>query len=261
MLFGGMAHRRAETVARQAESVAKQVDELESAIEAVEGQLREAEARPPKPPVPGMPLPTGYGLQVRGPDDESIVLPVCLPPGFELASMVLCPEFLPRDQPQQPAAQPAAAPAPPAHARARPPRPPLPSGSASAARSSTSSATTRASASRDVRRHRRGRRAETDSHDPGSRPTASEPRHRRAEALPIAPGAAASAALRCGRVRRCAYDPADAARSRDRTRGGTARRLGRSVRTRPGAQARALADRGDPRRPDAESRPRQARPP
>ena len=44
-----------------------------------------------------MPLPTGYGLQVRGPDDESIVLPVCLPPGFELASMVLCPEFLPRD--------------------------------------------------------------------------------------------------------------------------------------------------------------------
>jgi hypothetical protein len=35
---------------------------------------------------------------VRGPDDESIVLPVCLPPGFELASMVLCPEFLPRDQ-------------------------------------------------------------------------------------------------------------------------------------------------------------------
>ena len=47
-----------------------------------------------------MPLPTGYGLQVRGPDNESIVLPVCLPPGFELASMVLCPEFLPRDQPQ-----------------------------------------------------------------------------------------------------------------------------------------------------------------
>jgi hypothetical protein len=47
-----------------------------------------------------MPLPTGYGLQVRGPDNENIVLPVCLPPGFELDSMVLCPEFLPRDQPQ-----------------------------------------------------------------------------------------------------------------------------------------------------------------
>ena len=47
-----------------------------------------------------MPLPTGYGLQVRGPDNENIILPVCLPPGFELDSMVLCPEFLPRDQPQ-----------------------------------------------------------------------------------------------------------------------------------------------------------------
>ena len=105
MLFGGMAHRRAD-------HVAKQVDELGEAIEAVEDQLREAEARPSRPPVPGMPLPTGYGLQVRGPDDESIVLPVCLPPGFELASMVLCPEFLPRDQPQ-PAPEPAAAPAPP----------------------------------------------------------------------------------------------------------------------------------------------------
>jgi hypothetical protein len=39
------------------------------------------------------------------------VLPVCLPPGFELASMVLCPEFLPRDQ-ASPAASPAPAPAP-----------------------------------------------------------------------------------------------------------------------------------------------------
>jgi hypothetical protein len=56
-----------------------------------------------------MPLPTGYGLQVRGPDDESIVLPVCLPPGFELASMVLSPEFLPREAPRAPAAAPAAA--------------------------------------------------------------------------------------------------------------------------------------------------------
>ena len=104
MLFGGMAHRRAQ-------DVSKQVDELGEAIEAVEDQLREAEARPARPPVPGMPLPTGYGLQVRGPDDESIVLPVCLPPGFELSSMVLCPEFLPRDQPA-PAAAPAPQPAP-----------------------------------------------------------------------------------------------------------------------------------------------------
>ena len=105
MLFGGMAHRRAE-------HVSKQVDELGEAIEAVEDQLRQAEERPSRrPPIPGMPLPTGYGLQVRGPDDESIVLPVCLPPGFELASMVLCPEFLPRDQPA-PAAAPAPEPAP-----------------------------------------------------------------------------------------------------------------------------------------------------
>ena len=93
MLFGGIAHRRAD-------HVAKQVDELEEAIEAVEDQLRDAAARAERPAIPGMPLPTGYGLQVRGPDNENIILPVCLPPGFELDSMVLCPEFLPRDQPQ-----------------------------------------------------------------------------------------------------------------------------------------------------------------
>jgi hypothetical protein len=107
MLFGGIAHRRAD-------HVAKQVDELGDAIEAVEDQLRETAsnpARPERPPIPGMPLPTGYGLQVRGPDNEHIILPVCLPPGFELDSMVLCPEFLPRDQPQP--AVVASAPAPP----------------------------------------------------------------------------------------------------------------------------------------------------
>jgi hypothetical protein len=102
MLFGGMAHRRAGHVARQ-------VDELGEAIDAVEDHLRAADARAERPPIPGMPLPTGYGLRVRGPDDESIVLPVCLPPGFDLASMVLCPEFLPRDEPQ-PATPPVAAP-------------------------------------------------------------------------------------------------------------------------------------------------------
>ena len=106
MLFGGMAHRRAD-------HVAKHVDELGEAIEAVEDQLREVGARAERPAIPGMPLPTGYGLQVRGPDNESIVLPVCLPPGFELDSMVLCPEFLPRDQPQpESEAAPAVAPAP-----------------------------------------------------------------------------------------------------------------------------------------------------
>jgi hypothetical protein len=123
MLFGGsIAHRRAD-------HVAKQVGELEEAIEAVEDQLRETAARPERPVIPGMPLPTGYGLQVRGPDNENIILPVCLPPGFELDSMVLCPEFLPRDEPQVAAparvplpaapAAPAAAPAPVRHHGAR----------------------------------------------------------------------------------------------------------------------------------------------
>jgi hypothetical protein len=115
MLFGGMAHRRAD-------HVAKQVDELEDAIEAVEDQLREAGSRTERPPIPGMPLPTGYGLQVRGPDDENIILPVCLPPGFELDSMVLCPEFLPRDQPQPAAVAAAPAPAPVPPRAATPPR-------------------------------------------------------------------------------------------------------------------------------------------
>jgi hypothetical protein len=123
MLFGGMAHRRAANVARH-------VDDLGEAMEAVAETLRGSAAPPAeRPPIPGMPLPTGYGLQVRGPDDESIVLPVCLPPGFELASMVLCPEFLPRDQaPAAPAraVAPAAVAAPTqpvAPAPARTPRP------------------------------------------------------------------------------------------------------------------------------------------
>jgi hypothetical protein len=114
MLFGGMAHRRTD-------HVAKQVDELGDALEAVEEQLRETASRPERPAIPGMPLPTGYGLQVRGPDNENIILPVCLPPGFELDSMVLCPEFLPRDEPQPATvtAAPAPAPVPPATAAPR----------------------------------------------------------------------------------------------------------------------------------------------
>src|SRR4051812_45281746 len=82
-------------------------------------------APPPAPaaaPIPGMPLPTGYGLQVRGPLGESIVLPVCLPPGFELDSMMLCPEFLPRVEASSAPAAPSFAPTraagaspPPAH--------------------------------------------------------------------------------------------------------------------------------------------------
>lgn len=118
MLFGGMAHRRAERVSRQ-------VGELEEAVEAVEDHLRESDAvRSERPPIPGMPLPTGYGLQVRGPDDESIILPVCLPPGFELASMVLAPEFLPREEPQAaPVAAPVRVPAAPARPRVVDPEP------------------------------------------------------------------------------------------------------------------------------------------
>jgi hypothetical protein len=124
MLFGGMAHRRAG-------HVAKQVDDLGEAMEAVEETLRESAAREiparpaERPPIPGMPLPTGYGLQVRGPDDESIVLPVCLPPGFELASMVLCPEFLPREEAPAPPVR-AAAPVPVAAARPQPAPAPAP---------------------------------------------------------------------------------------------------------------------------------------
>jgi hypothetical protein len=115
MLFGGIAHRRAD-------HVSKQVGELGEAIEAVEDQLRETSARPERPAIPGMPLPTGYGLQVRGPDNENIILPVCLPPGFELGSMVLCPEFLPRNQPQPATVAPAPSPAPVPVAAATAPR-------------------------------------------------------------------------------------------------------------------------------------------
>jgi hypothetical protein len=87
-------------------------------------ELANAPAPPPaaSPSIPGMPLPTGYGLQVRGPMGESIVLPVCLPPGFELDSMMLCPEFLPRVEAAAPAT---AAAAPPLAAAAAPPPVPL----------------------------------------------------------------------------------------------------------------------------------------
>jgi hypothetical protein len=131
MLFGGMAHRRAGTVA-------KQVDDLGEAVEAVEETLRETAARPAeRPAIPGMPLPTGYGLQVRGPDDESIILPVCLPPGFELASMVLCPEFLPREEtPAAPpsVAEPVPVPVPVAAARPQPAPTPAPAPAAAPVR-------------------------------------------------------------------------------------------------------------------------------
>ena len=134
LALGGAIHRRVGEVDRR-------VDELSD-------EMAEARATPPAPApapapsIPGMPLPTGYGLQVRGPQGESIVLPVCLPPGFELDSMMLSPEFLPRVEASAAAAarapvqisgaapsfagtptRPAAAPAHPA-APARPAAPP-----------------------------------------------------------------------------------------------------------------------------------------
>jgi len=84
MLFGSIAGKRVLEAAERVESLAAEVEETR----------RELEDAPA--PLPGMPLPTGYGLQVRGPHSEEIVLPVCLPPGFELDSMMLVPEFLPQ---------------------------------------------------------------------------------------------------------------------------------------------------------------------
>jgi len=128
MLFGGIAHRRTDVVSRQ-------VGELGEAIEAVEDHLQAADAaRAERATMPGMPLPTGYGLQIRGPEEESIVLPVCLPPGFELASMVLCPEFLQRDQPQPAFVGEAEVPVPAAATPAAPPAPAAPAAAPKPAR-------------------------------------------------------------------------------------------------------------------------------
>jgi hypothetical protein len=108
LALGGAIHRRVGEVDRR-------VDELSD-------EVAEARATPPPAPapsIPGMPLPTGYGLQVRGPQGESIVLPVCLPPGFELDSMMLSPEFLPRVEASAPVSRAAAAQIPtaaPSHA-------------------------------------------------------------------------------------------------------------------------------------------------
>jgi hypothetical protein len=105
LALSGAVHRRVAEMDRR-------VDELTDDI----AEVRATPAPAPAPAIPGMPLPTGYGLQVRGPQGESIVLPVCLPPGFELDSMMLSPEFLPRAEasapavPRAPAAIPGVAP-------------------------------------------------------------------------------------------------------------------------------------------------------
>jgi len=89
-VFGGLIHRKVG-----------HVDERVGLVEDVVEDLALS------PQVPGMPLPTGYGLQVKGPAAEDILIPVCLPPGFELGSLVLKPSFLP-DEEQGGAAVPAA---------------------------------------------------------------------------------------------------------------------------------------------------------
>jgi hypothetical protein len=76
--------------------VNRRVGDVDRRVDELTDELAEAKAAPPpSPKIPGMPLPTGYGLQVRGPVGESILIPICLPPGFELDSMMLVPEFLP----------------------------------------------------------------------------------------------------------------------------------------------------------------------
>jgi hypothetical protein len=92
VIFGGLVNRRVGAVDKRIEELSDEVVDIRE----------ETAARPDDPPpIPGMPLPTGYGLQVRGPVGESILVPVCLPPGFELDSMMLCPEFLPRRGPDE----------------------------------------------------------------------------------------------------------------------------------------------------------------
>ena len=92
-VFGGLIHRKVG-----------QVDDRVGLVEDVVEDLALS------PQVPGMPLPTGYGLQVKGPASEDILIPVCLPPGFELGSLVLKPSFLPDEEQRR---------APAARARAR----------------------------------------------------------------------------------------------------------------------------------------------
>lgn len=88
-VFGGLIHRKVG-----------HVDDRVGVVEDVVEDLALS------PQVSGMPLPTGYGLQVKGPAAEDILIPVCLPPGFELGSLVLKPSFLP-DEEQRGAAAPA----------------------------------------------------------------------------------------------------------------------------------------------------------
>ena len=91
-VFGGLIHRK--------------VGQVDGRVGAVEDVVEDLAL---SPQVPGMPLPTGYGLQVKGPASEDILIPVCLPPGFELGSLVLKPSFLPEEEHAAAHAQQAAA--------------------------------------------------------------------------------------------------------------------------------------------------------
>ena len=98
----GLIHRKVGQVEQRVEHVERVQDDV-----AAQAPVRQETA--------GMPLPTGYGIQVTGPNGEDIVIPVCLPPGFELASLVIAPSFLPEGE-ASPAPAPPAAPSIPAPA-------------------------------------------------------------------------------------------------------------------------------------------------
>jgi len=107
----------------------RKVGHVEQRVEHVERVQDDVAARPAvREETSGMPLPTGYGIQVTGPNGEDIVIPVCLPPGFELASLVIAPSFLPEGEPapavQFPTMPASAAPSAPAEAPAGVPTPP-----------------------------------------------------------------------------------------------------------------------------------------
>lgn len=77
----------------------RKVGQVEERVEHVERVQDDAALAPVREEPAGMPLPTGYGIQVTGPGAEDIVIPICLPPGFELASLVIVPSFLPEGEP------------------------------------------------------------------------------------------------------------------------------------------------------------------
>ena len=99
LALSGIVHRRVGDVDRRVDELTEELAETKN-------------APPPSPKIPGMPLPAGYGLQVRGPASEEILLPICLPPGFGPESMMLVPEFLPRVEGSTPARAPSTLAAP-----------------------------------------------------------------------------------------------------------------------------------------------------